>query len=134
MQIADATKPVLRRIRFRRLPCQGRIFLADGFADPAEVAAVLDAAGRAALPGSGIAQRHDVTGSSCELPYGFDPVLLALRARLRAACGFGNPDGWTFRFRRYAAGEYHPPHTDSYAIDGLGLVATAMLWLVAEAE
>lgn len=119
----------LRRVTFRRLPCRARIFLADGLVDAAELMALHAAAAAAMQPGSGIAMRADSTGQSCEIPYAFAPVLGAVQARIAAALGFGNPPHWSFRYRHYRAGEAHPPHTDSYRIGGLGLVATALLWL-----
>ena len=37
--------------------------------------------------------------------------------------------GESFRFRRYAPGEYHPPHLDTYTFEGRTLILTALLYL-----
>lgn len=75
--------------------------------------------------------RHNFTGWSCELPVAGDPVLAAVAARIYATVGLRNELGRTLRFRRYAPGEYHPRHFDTYAVGDRLLVATAMLCLSA---
>jgi hypothetical protein len=117
-------------VRFQRLAADARICVADGFASPEEIAAILAAAGPAHL----YDPTDDETGLAFELPLAADPVLGALSRRLAAALGVENALGETFRFRRYGPGQFHPPHLDCYEVGGLRLVATAMLWLVADAE
>lgn len=74
---------------------------------------------------------HDDAGFCYELPVAWDPLLPALGARIDALLGMRNHAPDTFRFRRYARGEAHPPHLDCYEIEGLHLVTTAMLCLEA---
>ncbi|MBW8813078.1 MAG: 2OG-Fe(II) oxygenase [Caulobacterales bacterium] len=117
-------------IRFRRVASEARIFVADGFLDEDEIAAILAAAGE----GTAYGAQHDGTGLHFELPLAAAPELTALQARLEAVLGFANLLGDTFRFRRYHAGEGHPPHVDCYAWSGAHLVVTAMLWLTCPAQ
>ena len=83
-----------------------------------------------ALALRGVARRRDETGFSFEIPVQDDPVLEALVRRIEAAVGLENAFGGTLRFRRYVAGESHPPHVDNYVTpDGLSLFASALLYL-----
>lgn len=117
-------------VRFHRLAVDARICVADGFVSDEEISAVLGVAEDADL----YAPTRDETGMAFEMPVEAHPVLAALTRRLEAALGVRNSIPDTFRFRRYGPGERHPPHVDCYEIDGAHLVATAMLWLVAEAD
>jgi hypothetical protein len=117
----------VRTIRFRQVACGARIYLADEFLSPNEIAAALTLAEEA----EAFAPKRDETGLSFEAPTERWPVTRALAARLEAAFGFRNAHGGTFRFRHYEAGERHPPHIDAYEIAGSHLVATAMMWLQA---
>ena len=120
----------VRVIRFRPAAPAARIYLAEDFAAEREVAAILSAAGTAAgQPPISATAKHDQTGFSFEMPVCGQPALQALAARMQAAFGFSNRQGTTMRFRRYAPGEAHPPHCDTFQIGDMHLVATAMLWL-----
>jgi hypothetical protein len=70
-------------------------------------------------------RRRRSTGQSAR-----DALLGQLATRIEAALGFGNTlPGASFRFRRYALGDFHPAHVDCYAIAGHHLVATALIYL-----
>lgn len=112
-------------VGFRRLPCEAEIFLADGFLGEAEIESAI-AEGAAAAAGGAIGQRS-VAGFSYEMPSTV-PVVAVARERMAAAFGFMDQGG-SLRFRRYGAGEYHPPHLDDYAMNGQRLLVTAMIWL-----
>ena len=117
----------------RLVPLRGspRLWVADGLVGSAEIERLLALAGDAAWRTErGVASRHDRTGFSCELPVVGDPLIAAVAGRIEATVGLCNEVGATLRFRRYAVGEGHPPHLDTYAFAGLHLVATAMLCLV----
>ena len=114
--------------RFRRVAAAARLFVADDFIAETEVPPLI-AAVEAALAAGGAVNRSEA-GVSCEVPLDADnPAPAALHRRIERALGFANACGWSLRFRRYAPGEFHPPHHDVYQIDGEHLIATAMLWL-----
>jgi hypothetical protein len=115
----------MRVIRFRRVDCEASIFLADGFIDETETLAVLGAA-EALAPARG---EDSPFGLHFELPVEAEPTLQAITRRIEAVLGFSNGLGDTFRYRRYGAGQGHPPHSDCYEVREWSLVATAMLWL-----
>ena len=116
------------RIRFRRVGCGIPLFIADDFVSADEVGRLIEVAEAQVSRGRDI--HHDETGTSCEVPVeGNDPVLTALRDRIARAFGFANAVPDTMRYRRYAPGEWHPPHVDEYRAGACDLVATAMLWL-----
>ena len=81
------------------------------------------------LEARGIAVHRDATGLSCELPLELDEVLESVARRIEQTLGIANDFGPSLRYRRYAVGDGHPPHLDTYEIDGLHLVATAVLYL-----
>lgn len=115
-------------VRFRRVADGVPLFVADAFVTETEIDRLIAAAEAQIQAGNFTAR--DETGTSCEVPVAEnDLVLAALRSRIASAFGFENACGETMRYRRYAPGEYHPPHTDDFQIDGNDLVATAMLWL-----
>jgi hypothetical protein len=70
-------------------------------------------------------------GASVELPAEENPALLALTRRVEALVGFESAVRGTVRFRRYDPGQGHPPHLDTYEIDGASLVVTALLTIEA---
>ena len=116
-------------IRFRQIPVDARIWIADGFLDEDEIAALLAAAAaRAASSGE-----QDSSGLHFELPIDDAPVVRTVSRRIEAVLGFPDALGGTLRFRRYRQGEYHPAHLDVYQIGDRTLVATAMLCLVGDA-
>ncbi len=93
---------------------------------------MLDVAGNwDRIDAEGVCPDHDATGFCYELPVAWDPLLAALAARIDAQLGLRNQVADTFRFRRYARGEAHPPHLDSYEFAGVHLLASAMLCLKA---
>jgi prolyl 4-hydroxylase len=73
--------------------------------------------------------KTDATGFSFEMPILRDPILSKLADDIHAALGFANVYGQTMRFRRYSAGNSHPPHLDCYNLEGSSLLATAILYL-----
>lgn len=108
-----------------------RVFVADGLVTPDECARLIALAEDDAWRGArGVEVRRDRTGLSCELPVAGDPLIAAVAGRIRECVGLRDELGDTLRYRRYAPGEGHPPHLDTYAFAGLNLVATAMLCLV----
>jgi hypothetical protein len=117
----------MRLIRFQKLACDARVFVAEDFVSADEIDQILTLT---AVP-SAWGPRQDETGLHFELPVDAHPCVGAVGARLRAALGFGGPGPQTLRYRRYEPGDHHPPHTDSYEVGGERLVATAMLWLTA---
>lgn len=119
-----------RFLNVQTLCTSPRLYVIDHFASDTEVAQVLAMSrDRRALARRGVSTAHDHTGLSCELPVRSEPCLQALARRIHQVVGFDNDLGTTLRFRRYEVGEYHPPHSDSYTIDGSTLIATAMLYL-----
>jgi len=124
------TPPLGQRDTLHPVSQHPRVWIADGFVDAAECASLL-----AALPVEGSADAraydavHDDTGLSFEWPVDAHPLAASLATRLTALLGLPNSQGSTLRFRRYATGESHPLHPDTYAIDGENLVLTAMLVL-----
>lgn len=111
-----------------------RVYVADGFASDGEIAHVLgryDSRPDDLGPDcTGIEWDRTIAGLSGELPIETDRVLAALADRIEAVLGFGSAlAGRTFRFRRYALGDYHPAHVDCYEIAGHHLVATALVYL-----
>lgn len=115
-------------VRLSRSP---RLYLQEDFASDAEIQHVLARYGdRAALDALSLAWQSDETGLSSELPIEDDPVLAALARRIEGLLGFHCallPQ--TFRLRRYACGDGHPPHVDVYTIEGHSLVATGIVYL-----
>jgi hypothetical protein len=106
-----------------------RVYVTDGFASDGEIAHVLARYG-AAPKDLGIDWDRSIAGLSGELPIDTDRVLARLADRIEAVLGFGIAlSDRTFRFRRYAIGDYHPAHVDCYAIAGHHLVATALVYL-----
>lgn len=113
-------------IRFRRIPCEAQIWVADDFVDADEIGELLALVGDGASWGA----QHDETGRHFELPIGAHPALGAINRRLDASLGFANAHAETLRFRRYGPGERHDPHLDCFDWgDGTSLVATAMVCL-----
>ena len=114
-----------------RLAEKPRVYVLDDFAPAEDIHHVLDRYGtREALTARGIDWSADHTGLSGELPIDDDPVLAQLARRIERVLGFGCTLTLnTFRFRRYAIGDFHPPHIDKYAIAGAHLVATALVYL-----
>lgn len=109
-----------------------RLFVADGFVHEATIGRILRlTADLDALRCRGVDVHAGVAGTSCELPLELDPVLRSLAAKVTAWTGLQNRIGGTLRFRRYEAGEYHPPHLDSYVIQGWTLVMTALMVIAA---
>lgn len=125
-----ATSPLVR------LAEKPRVYVQDDFATPDETAHVLDRYGtREALTSLGIEWNSDHTGLSCELPLTDDPALMQLAKRIEDVLGFGSTlTHNTFRFRRYALGDFHPLHIDKYVIAGAHLVATAIVYLTDATE
>lgn len=114
----------------RRLSDTPRVYAADGFVTPSEADHVLACAFDGDwLAARNLRPRHGSTGYSFEMPVPGDPVLARLTRRLTEITGLKNRQGATMRFRRYAPGEAHGGHTDSYEIDGATLVATALICL-----
>lgn len=107
-----------------------RVFVADGFVSDPEVAKVLARYDASGVPNAAVHWDTGLAGRSAELPVADDPLLGVLARRIEDVLGFGCelPDP-TFRYRRYAPGDYHPAHVDCYEIEGLHLVATAILYL-----
>lgn len=111
-----------------------RIYLVDDFATPAEIAHVLElASDTQALATQGIEAQHNFTGFSFEMPVN-DSVLTSLTERTYELVRMGNRCGATLRFRRYAPGEYHPLHLDTYKILDWTLIRTALLYLTDVAD
>jgi hypothetical protein len=112
-----------------------RVWVADGFVDEVEAAAVLDHvpeenSDRART----LNAKRDETGFSFEWPIDGDPVLEKLRDRVTALLGMPNALGETFRFRRYRPDDGHPPHLDCYEVSGHSLVFTALMHLEESVE
>jgi len=102
----------------------------DDFAASAEVDHILSrGADVASLQRQGIRTRHDATGFSLEMPVAGDRVLEGYRERLHRLLGIDNQLGQLMRFRRYARGDSHPRHVDTYEIDGWTLIVTMLLFL-----
>jgi prolyl 4-hydroxylase len=115
---------------FRTLRERPRIYVMDGFATLEECRHLRHMGADARrLARWGVTTKHDHTGFSFELPLGQDPTAAAISARIGAALGVVNAFSGTLRFRRYARGEAHPPHTDNFRIEGFDLVATALVAL-----
>ena len=108
-----------------------RLHVIDGFLDDMEIEHVLGLAVNPERLAPGLATTHDQSGFSFEMPVGTDVVLRNIRSPIATLLGFGNDEGATFRFRRYAPGESHPQHTDAFSIRGSELIVTAMIGLVA---
>lgn len=116
--------------RLRRLARAPDVFAIDDFADAAECAHVLAAAGRIErAPPPGLRIGRDAAGLAFEMPVRGDPVLARIMSRISRAMGMDNALGYSFRFRRYAQGQGHPPHFDEYQVAGRALAATAILYL-----
>lgn len=88
-----------------------------------------------ALEAQRIESSAGAAGLSGELPIDADPVLSRLATRIEDILGFrcGLTHN-TFRFRRYAIGDFHKPHLDTYVIGGFPLVATALVNLTDAAQ
>ncbi len=115
---------------FRTLRERRRIYVMDGFATLEECRHLRDlGADVQRLARWGVTTKHDHTGFSFELPLARDPAAAAISERICAALGVVNAFSGTLRFRRYAPGEAHPPHTDNFRIDEFDLVATALVAL-----
>lgn len=108
-----------------------RVYVANGFISASDIADVLARYGEnRAAQVTGIEWNNGIAGTSGELPVESDPMLDALASRIEATLGFATTlPGATFRFRRYAHGDFHPAHVDCYAIAGHHLVATALVYL-----
>ena len=116
--------------RFRTLRDRPRIYVMDGFATLEECRHLRDlGADVQRLARWGVTTKHDHTGFSFELPLAQDSTAAAISERICAALGVVNAFSGTLRFRRYAQGEGHPPHTDNFCIDEFDLVATALVAL-----
>jgi hypothetical protein len=114
----------------RTLRERPRIYVMDGFATLEECRHLREVGADAQrLARWGVTTKHDHTGFSFELPLAQDPTAAAISERIGAALGVVNAFPGTLRFRRYAPGEAHPPHTDNFRIDELDLVATALVAL-----
>jgi RimK-like ATP-grasp domain/2OG-Fe(II) oxygenase superfamily len=81
------------------------------------------------LETAGIDVNRNGTGLSCEIPLECHPVFASTARRIEEAVGLTNEFGPTLRYRRYDVGDSHPGHLDAYRINGLHLVATAILYL-----
>ena len=115
--------------RFSETP---RVYVADDFVSQQEIDHILSrGADVAALQLCGIKTRHDETGFSFEMPVVSDTILEAYRERLHRTIGVKSVFDGTMRFRRYGPGDGHPPHVDTYEIDGQTLIITAHLFLTA---
>lgn len=114
-----------------RLSEKPRVYVQDDFATAEEIQHVLGRYGtRQALETRGIDWDTNETGLSGELPISNDPVLARLAEHIERLLGFGcTLSHSTFRFRRYAIGDFHPLHIDKYTIAGAHLVATALVYL-----
>ncbi|MBC7909916.1 MAG: 2OG-Fe(II) oxygenase [Pyrinomonadaceae bacterium] len=122
--------PPWARSSLRRLCEAPSLYVCDDFASVAEIEHILAVASdRPALERRGISAKHDPTGFSLEMPVVRDSILEDLCRRIYTTVGLSNDYGLTMRFRRYAVGESHPPHTDTYQIGTARLLATAMLYL-----
>ena len=116
--------------RLRRLRRSPALYVCDEFASAEECEALRAGANDPALPSRlDTISRHDHTGFSFEWPIDLHPLLGTLSRRIDAIVGVSNEMGLTFRFRRYAVGEAHPPHVDCYDAGDLRLVITALLGL-----
>lgn len=122
----------MRLIRFRRVACRARIFVADGFLSDEEIAHALRRGAHAEAGGDPPPGKRDATGFSCEMPTAGDAVLISLRGRIAVALGYANAVGGTLRYRRYRPGDSHPLHGDAFRIGAADLVATAMIWLTGD--
>lgn len=124
--VASTSLPARLPGELQMLSERPRILLQDGFLSDAEINYVLSLT--AAGTDGGVTA--DFTGASVELPVAGDFGLEAILKKVREAIGI--PDGITnptFRYRRYAPGNWHPPHLDDYEIGELRLAATAILYL-----
>jgi prolyl 4-hydroxylase len=114
----------------RTLRERPRIYVMDGFATLEECRHLRDVGADAQrLARWGVTTKHDHTGFSFELPLAQAPTAAAISERICAALGVVNAFPGSLRFRRYAQGEAHPPHTDNFRIDEFDLVATALVAL-----
>jgi hypothetical protein len=114
----------------RTLRERPRIYVMDGFATLEECRHLRDVGADAQrLARWGVTTKHDHTGFSFELPLAQDPTAAAISERICAALGVVKAFPGSLRFRRYAQGEAHPPHTDNFRIDEFDLVATALVAL-----
>ncbi len=114
-----------------RLAEKPRVYMQDDFVTEDVIQHVLERYGTPlALEARGIEWSANETGLSGELPIDEDPVLANLAERIEAVLGFRcTLKHNTFRFRRYALGDFHPLHIDKYSIAGASLVATTLVYL-----
>lgn len=114
----------------RQLSATPRVFLFENFLTEAEIAYVLACATDSQwLSARGVTSKTDETGFSFEMPIARDPVLGNLQKRLETTTALRNREGQSFRFRKYATGDSHPPHTDTYQFGAARLTATALICL-----
>lgn len=119
----------------QRVSQRPRIYQIDNFASPLEVEHILwRADDLAALRRQGVLTKHDAAGFSFEMQVDGDPLLEAYRTRLNETIGVASIYDLTMRFRRYAPGEGHPVHVDTYEINGYTLIITAILYLTAPSK
>ena len=111
-----------------------RLYVVDDFVSASEIAHVLQLAEQPERLAPGLKTDRSEAGLSFEMPVGQDAVLHAIRDRMTSLIGFENDLDATFRFRRYAPGEYHPRHLDAFTGRGNELILTALLDLVAPDE
>jgi hypothetical protein len=106
------------------------LFTIDGFISTDDCRHILAVADRSELLGGRASEIHrGVAGLSFEMPINGDAVLERIREEIHRAVGFDNDLGYTFRYRRYSAGDSHPPHLDDYSMAGRSLIATAIIYL-----
>lgn len=119
-----------------RLAEKPRVYMQDDFVTEDVIQHVLDTYGTpVALEARGIEWSANETGLSGELPIHEDRVLAHLAERIERVLGFRcSLDDNTFRFRRYAVGDFHPLHIDKYTIAGAFLVATCLVYLTDATE
>jgi hypothetical protein len=114
--------------RFVHISDKPRLFVADGFASPAEVDELLQRS-RDPRTWEHLDTKQDATGFSFEWPVVGDPLLERLSLRAQAAAKMGEELPESLRFRLYRESEGHPPHLDNYRIGNRFLLVTALLCL-----
>jgi len=108
-----------------------RLFYVDEFLSEREVMHLNSLSHPSQARARGLRTKEDYTGFSYEQPIEGDPTLEAIARRLEELLQITNEFGGTFRIRRYAEDQYHPPHTDTYTVDGrnVTLLATMLMYL-----